>query len=318
MDLLNDIVIYPIVSVELILHTLVILFLSIAFYFSINILYLYKRNATSSLQYELEKKSFLITSIIKLSLYIFIFLFVLFALSIDALAQIITGAMCGAGVVGFGEYGELLIALKFITIIFSMLWITVDKKDQRGKGFPYFSKKLYFFLFIYLSLLISYIVEVNFFLSLSTQEPVLCCSSLYSLGTNSFLFGMNIETIIVLFYLNYLAVLLSAFFQKKVFLALFSSLFFYFSYISIVYFFSTYIYELPTHMCPYCILGKEYYYLGYFIYGVFVVANYYALYGLVFSLSLNIRKKLILAYSVFVVLVSFKYVYYYLVNNLFL
>jgi hypothetical protein len=315
MDTLNEILSSPAISLELFLSTFVLFFLSIALYFSVYILLKYKKDATSSQQYELEKKSFLLSSIVKISLIVYIFLFGLFAFSIDDVSALIPGAMCGAGVVGSGEFGTSLVALKFIAIILSMLWISIDIQDQKGENFPYFQKKLYFFLFLYFLLFLTWLLEVNFFMSLSMEEPVLCCSNIYKADTNSFLFGMDIVEVVVLFYATYLSILISTYLQKRTLLFFLSIVFLYLAYISIVYFFSTYIYELPTHKCPYCILSKEYYFIGYFIYASLIIATYYALYGVMFSLKTKTQKKIVIAYSVFIFLISLKYIYYYLINN---
>jgi hypothetical protein len=45
-----------------------------------------------------------------------------------------------------------------------------------------------------------------------------------------------------------------------------SLLMFIISLVSIVSFISLYIYELPTHHCPFCIIMEEYHYLGYLLY----------------------------------------------------
>jgi hypothetical protein len=315
---LSDIVISPLVSLDIFLNTLVLFFLTLAFYLAVKILFHYDKNATSAYQYELEKQSFLLSTIIKIFLYIAIFMFALFVFSIDSLSTLIPGAMCGAGVVNSGEYGEFLIALKFVIITLAMLWISIDKKDQKGENFPYFTKKLYFYLFLYFLIVLAWFLELKFFLSLNVEEPVLCCSGIYKSDTDSFLFGLNIGTIVTLFYVVYVFILLSAYRRKKLLLAFFAMVFLYLSYISIVYFFGTYIYELPNHKCPYCLLSREYYFVGYFIYAALIGANYYVLQGVVFALNSTLRKKLTFAYTVFVALVSLKYIYYYLINNVLL
>jgi hypothetical protein len=38
------------------------------------------------------------------------------------------------------------------------------------------------------------------------------------------------------------------------------------SVVSLISFISLYFYQLPTHHCPFCILQKEYYYVGYLLY----------------------------------------------------
>jgi hypothetical protein len=39
------------------------------------------------------------------------------------------------------------------------------------------------------------------------------------------------------------------------------------AYYAVIYFFGTYIYALPTHKCPFCMFQKEYYYVGYLVWG---------------------------------------------------
>ena len=195
------------------------------------------------------------------------------------------------------------------------MWISIDIEDQKGDNFPYFKKKFYFFIFLFLVIFFSWILEVNFFMNLNLQEPVLCCSNLYRYKMDYFLFGSDIHRIIILFYCTYLGIIISTYLRKRIMLLFLSIFFLYLSYISIVYFFSAYIYELPTHQCPYCILSKEYNFIGYFIYASLILATYYAFYGVI--LTLNITYKIIVAYSVFIALVSLKYIYY-LIHTLFL
>jgi ABC-type antimicrobial peptide transport system permease subunit len=47
---------------------------------------------------------------------------------------------------------------------------------------------------------------------------------------------------------------------------MFAVLFFFIGTLNLIIFTSTYIYELPSHRCPYCILQKEYHYIGYIFY----------------------------------------------------
>lgn len=51
-------------------------------------------------------------------------------------------------------------------------------------------------------------------------------------------------------------------------------LFLFVAYYAITYFFGLYIYEMPNHKCPYCMLQKEYYYIGYVIWGTLFVGTF--------------------------------------------
>jgi len=55
------------------------------------------------------------------------------------------------------------------------------------------------------------------------------------------------------------------------------------SYYGVVYFFGTYIYELPTHKCPFCMMQKEYHYVGYLLWGTLFFGSAF---GLIYSIVL--------------------------------
>ncbi len=58
--------------------------------------------------------------------------------------------------------------------------------------------------------------------------------------------------------------ILNRFLQLWVFL----NIFFLVSCVAFISFISVYIYELPTHHCPFCVLQREYGYIGYPLYGL--------------------------------------------------
>ena len=72
---------------------------------------------TSTKQYNLEKKSYLIVLVIIFTLLFKILLMPYFAYTIDKLSNIVPGAMCAAGVIGANEYGNPLLVTK-IAILF--------------------------------------------------------------------------------------------------------------------------------------------------------------------------------------------------------
>ncbi|WP_297441612.1 hypothetical protein [Sulfurimonas sp.] len=303
------------VTITLFIALLVLIALTIAAFNTVQILKQYRPNAVSQMQYELEKRSYLITTLIQLSLLINIFLLGFFIYTLNDLASLIPGAMCAAGVVGANPFGNPLLILKIIIILCSLLWLSLNHQDYYSKQHPYFKKKLYFFLFIYFLILLNAIVEINFFANLSTLTPVLCCSNIYAKTTTAMPFHLTTGVLVTLFYAMFFLLLFLLHLKKRVLITAFSILFLYVSYLSITYFFSTYIYELPTHKCPYCILGFDYYYVGYFIYGALLLATFYALNTALFNFEDKSYKRASYLYMVFVFLISIKFIYYLLINH---
>ena len=101
------------------------------------------------------------------------------------------------------------------------------------------------------------------------------------------------------------------------------ALFLVLSYFSIVYFFGTYIYELPTHKCPFCMLQEEYFYIGYIIWITMFLAVFFSISS--FIIEKFIKKeynggyKLSIIFStIFVLLCSYYVLAYYITNGVFL
>ncbi len=314
---LSDILLSLEVSVLLFIQFVLFVILSIAFAFTLKILFHYKKGATTALQYTLEKHSYLVIVIIQVVLLIKIFLVPFFTYTLNELANILPGAMCGAGVLNSNEYGETALFLKIIIIMLGLLWIVLNKQDQKVMGSPYFKYKLWFFLFIYMIFLIELFSEVQFFTSLSTLEPVSCCSSIYTKNSESknILLELSFFQLLGVFYFVYISVVASALLKNRVLLFISSAVFVYIAYYTVVYNFGIYIYELPTHKCPFCMLQSDYYYIGYFIFSSLFIATFYAFSTVVYPFVQFRYKQIIFWYSIFTLLTSLPFVIYLIQNR---
>ena len=317
---LSDILLSLEVSVLLFTQFVLFIILSIAFLYALRILFHYKKGATTALQYSLEKQSYLVIVIIQVVLLIKIFLVPFFTYTLNELSTILPGAMCGAGVLNSSEYGETALFLKIIIIMLGLLWMVLNKQDQKVVGSPYFRHKLWFFLFIYLMFLIELFSEVNFFTSLSTLEPVTCCSSIYSqnIGSKNFLLELSFFQLLGVFYSVYIGVIVSALLKNRILLFISSVVFVYIAYYAVVYNFGIYIYELPTHKCPFCMLQSDYYYIGYFIFSSLFIATFYAFSTVIYPFVQFYYKRIIFWYTIFILLTSLPFVIYIIQNRTFL
>jgi len=309
---LSSIFLSPEISIELFLEFLLLLVLSFTLLQSLFILKNYKAGEITTLQYDLEKKSYLVSVVISVSLSIKIILLAFFVYSLNELSFIIPGAMCGAGVISSNEYGEPLLFLKLVVLLFSALWLVLNKKDLLEPISPYFKKKILYFIALYIFILLEFILSFKFFSGVDTQSLVLCCASIYTedMHSNPLPLNMTKLQLISVFYILYFMLMLFAYKKQKKFLALASFAFVYLSYYAIVYYFSAYIYELPTHKCPFCMLQSEYNYIGYFIYASLFLAIYNT-----FRFSYN---KIIIYYSIFISILSYVLLTYFIDNKVFL
>jgi hypothetical protein len=299
--------------------------LFVAFIVSVKIMLKWDFESFTPTQFVLEKQSYLVTTI---TLFVFIVKFLLvlyFVFSIDTLATIVPGAMCGAGVITANEYGSYLLILKLLILFFLTLWIFVHTYDIQTKNHKYFKEKSWIFSFIFILLVIELILDFLYFTHIETHQPVSCCSALFGQleGANPLPFGLNITMLLVLFYMLYTLILLSLSINQNLLYIVSNLLFIVIAYYTVVYFFGIYIYELPTHKCPFCMLQSEYYYVGYIVWGSLFLGSYIGLSDAITTLWLREKKqrstKLVaLLLSLFVLLCSAYVVFYYLRNGVFL
>ncbi|AXX96225.1 hypothetical protein [Arcobacter ellisii] len=315
----NEIIIF--LFVQIILFIL----LSIAFYFSLSIIKNWDFNKTTNKQYKLEKTSYLVILIISFTLIVKIVLFPYFAYTLDNLSNIVPGAMCAAGIVGANEFGQINLTLKILILFFIGVWLIINSLDLKEKTYPFTKKKYFLYIFIFILSIIELFLDFSFLENISTKEPVMCCSVIFGVNNtgSKIPFDLSISNLLIVFYLLYiLTTILSL--QKSSFLNLIINfMFLYIGYYAVTYFFSTYIYQLPTHQCPFCMLQREYYFIGYFIWGTLFLGTFFGVSS--FILKNFINKDLAYTYkyslifnTLFVFLCSFYVIRYYLVNGVFL
>ena len=322
---MNNVLLSNEIIVFLFTQIILLSLLTISFFYSLSIIKNWDYSKTTQEQYKLEKRSYLVILIISFTMIIKIFLMPYFAYSIDILSHIIPGAMCAAGVIGANEYGQPLLTFKVVLLFFIGIWMILNTLDLKEKTYPYTKKKFYFFILIFIFVVIETIVDILYLTNISTQEPVLCCSVIFGASStgSQIPFNLNIPMLLVLFYLLYfLSIFVNI--QKNPYLNIIVNiLFIYIGYYAVTYFFGTYVYQLPTHQCPFCMLQHEYFYIGYFIWGSLFLGVFFAFAYSVLKLLINKSLDYTLKYSLifntlFVLICTFYTLRFYFVNGVFL
>jgi len=279
---MNDILISNQVIIYLLSEIILYSLLLISFLSTPYILKNWDFNSFTSKQFYLENRSYLIITIISFTIILKILLLPYFVYTIDELSNIITGAMCGAGVIKSNIYGNPLLGLKIIILFLSGFWVTINSLDLKAKNYPYMTLKLWFFISIFILLTLEIYLDIAYFTNIESSKPVTCCSVIFQ-AKNYLPFGLDITKLIVLFYLLYFLILLFTI-SKRYILSIFANILFLpIAYYSVIYFFGTYIYELPTHKCPFCMLQSSYYFVGYLVWGLL-------LFGVFKSIDYSLRK----------------------------
>jgi len=318
-------ILIPEVLTILILNFIFTLFSTIAFFLSIKIFLKWDINSTSTLQYTLEKQSYLAATIIKYIFIIKVPLFLFFIFTLDKISNILTGAMCGAGVVDATDYGNYLFVLKIINLYIFAYWLALHAEDIKHENQPYTKAKFGFFIVAFFLFLGEMIVEGVMFGSIDLDEIVSCCGTIYSSSTGSYIsqiFAMSPTLLLTLFYGIFTLLFIFFFLKRNYAFAILNILFILISIITLITFFGTYIYELPSHHCPFCFLQSDYYYVGYLLYALLFTGTFYGISAGFIPTSKENRisnyKKSILFNSLYMTLVSLYPLFYYIKNGVWL
>lgn len=316
----------PEVIALLILDTIFLLFGAFAFYISIPIALKWNINSTSAFQYALEKKAILVATIIK---YIFILkipLFLFFIFTADKISGVITGAMCAAGVVNSVDFGLSLFVFKILNLYIFGFWLYLHVEDMKDEKLSYTKLKFIIFIAAFFLLVTEIIYEISFFTSLDVDKIVSCCGTLFSAAstsTISFIFDISNPLIVGAFYISFAMYLVSYFLKNEKLFLVTNISFFIVSVLSLILFFGTYIYQLPTHHCPFCFLQKDYYYIGYVLYITLFVGTFVGISGSILGIiktdfSKNYFNTSLLFNVLYVIIVSAYPVIFYIRNGVWL
>lgn len=311
----------PEVLTILILNGIFALLGVVAFVLSIRIYLGWNIDSTLPLQYKLEKESFLASTIIKYIFSIKVPLFLFFVFALDKISNVITGAMCAAGVVDATQIGMSLIVLKIINLYLFAYWLRVHSQDMTDKNQPYTKLKFGLFIGLFFLFMVEIVLETVMFSSIEINKMVSCCGSIYSSSSTSAistLFTLDTSLLLALFYGNYLLIILFYFLKNRYIFTLLNIIFIPVSLISLILFFGTYIYELPSHHCPFCYLQSDYYYVGYFIYFLLFIGTFYGLVVSFVEESKVSYKVSLLFNSLYVILLTMYVVIYYIKNGVLL
>jgi len=318
--LLNNQIIVYLLSESVLLGLLLV-----AFIISIAILKNWDFGAYTEQQFSLERRAYLVMTILLFVFVVKFFLVVYFVFAIDKLSILVPGAMCAAGVISANDYGMVLLFFKFIILFFLILWMALNTYDLEAKSYPLFRTKFWLFIGIFAMICIEMWLNIKYLNNIDMLDPVYCCSTLYGHleGANPLPFGLNIAKLLILFYLLYAMIVITVFSAQRLLNIIANILFVFIAYYSVLYFFGTYVYELPTHNCPFCLLQSEYYYVGYLMWGSLFAGVFIGLVSSIMELFLKIPRKKesrmsLLLLSLFVLLCTGYVAMFYINNGVFL
>lgn len=268
-------IIHPAV-IALIAGSLMVSFLLLlSAFFGVSILRRWDIRSGNEVQLALERKTYLISTLMIYVLWFQLASFFLFIFTADHLHELFVGAMCAAGTLNVNEYGYPALILKMVNVILAGIWLIVNYVDNRAYDYPLIKKKYALLLILTPFILLEAVVQGMYFAGMKADLITSCCGSLFSTGEEtvaSELASLPRIPLTIAFYFSIACTFMTGVFflwkenSKGVLFSLANGITFLISIAAVISFFSLYIYELPTHHCPFCILQREYRYLGYVFY----------------------------------------------------
>lgn len=316
---------YPEVLALQILNLVILFFAVIAFFLSLKIFLKWDFNSTCQSQYKLEKQSFLSATIIKYIFALKVPLFIFFIFTLDKISNVLPGAMCAAGVVDATDYGTYLLILKVLNLYIFAYWLVLNNEDMKHENQPYTKLKFGVFVVAFFLLVSEIFVEWLMFNGIDVNEVVDCCGVIFSTSSGSYfsaIFSIKTPFLLSIFYANFFAIALFYFLKNRYLFALSNTLFIITSLVTLISFFGIYIYELPTHHCPFCFLQRDYDYVGYLLYVLLFIGTFYGLVIGLIELTKRDAKRYFTVSLVFdfiyVLVVSAYPIFYYIKNGVWL
>ncbi len=242
--------------------------------FGLQILRRWDMKSGSETQLNLERKTYLISTMLSYALVFQLISLFLFIYTADDLHRMFAGAMCAAGTLNVNKFGYPALLLKISSFLLSGIWLTINYTDNRAYDYPLIKKKYLLLILLTPVFIMETTILVTYLTGLRADVITSCCGSLFGSqkeGPVSEITSLPPLQAEIIFFSSITAALISGFYFLRSGRGayLFSSLTaigFIISIVAIISFVSLYIYELPTHHCPFCIFQRDYNYIGYPIY----------------------------------------------------
>jgi hypothetical protein len=229
----------------------------------------------SERQLALERRTYLLSTLLGWVLAFELVSIFLYVYTADSLAPLFTGAMCAAGSLKASAHGYTVLVLKIAGFVLAGLWLVVNHADQQGTDYPLVRGKYAALLALTPMLVAEAVLQADYFLSLRPEVITSCCGSLFGsrgVGVGSDLAALPPRHVAVAFLAAVAgAIAAAAAFRRWAWagwaLAGLAAAALPLSLAAVISWLSPYVYELPTHHCPFCMLQAEYGWIGYPLYG---------------------------------------------------
>ncbi len=272
-------------SLALFICSLVVVFLMLlAGRSAVRVLRFWNPASDDNRQIRLENEIWLTSTLVEYGLGVQILSLVVFVLAADHFAGSIPGAMCATGALLADSHGMPALLVKLGGVFLYGFWLLLHQLDIRSEHYPLVRTKYVYLLLLLPLLAVDITLQTLYLTGLRPDIITSCCAVVFdsSTGGGPLLLRSLRLPVLPLFYgtaalLAVLGLVLRR--RWRILPGIVASLawcwFFGLAMVAIITVFSSYIYNMPYHKCPFCILKPQYHYIGFLLYGTLIPATFF-------------------------------------------
>jgi len=222
----------------------------------------------------LEKKTYLLSTILYYVMACELFSLFLYVFIAEDGHELFIGAMCAAGTFNVNGYGYPTLLVRLVSFILCGVWIVVNYVDNNGFDYPLIKFKQVFLFLITVLVITETALQFNYLLRLEPEIITSCCGTIFNDDAGNIageIIRLPVRGTGLVFYLLTCLTLLAGVYsllkgKMAVLFSCCSTALLIVSLGALLSFISVYYYEEPMHHCPFCLLKREYHYVGYALY----------------------------------------------------
>ena len=155
----------------------------------IQILWWWDIHSGSDRQLSLERKTYLISTVLSYVMAFELASLFLFVYTADHMHGLFIGAMCAAGTLNANDWGYPALVLKTVNFMVCGVWLIVNYLDNRGYDYPLIRFKYRLLLAITLLLMLEVLFQSGYFLELRPDVITSCCGAMFNASAQNLAAG---------------------------------------------------------------------------------------------------------------------------------